>query len=98
MSSSRIPEVQSPKQRRLSVGANLRLAQPLGVSRRLGSVSHSSQHLTPHPLRRRFFCAESPPTEGTFPWLDPMSLFPCSGSGDSEASISLAVSSAAAAA
>ena len=45
--------------------------------------------LPPRPLRRRFFCAESPPTEGTFAWLDPMSLFPCSGSGDSEASISL---------
>jgi len=53
MSSFPIPEVQSPKQRRLSVDANLRLAQPLGVSRRLGSVSHSSQHLTPHPPLRR---------------------------------------------
>ena len=49
MNSSQIPEVQSPKQRRLSVGANLRLAQPLGVSRRLGSVSHSPLHLTSNP-------------------------------------------------
>lgn len=49
MNSSRIPEVQSPKLRRPSVGENLHSAQLLGVSMRLGSVSHPPLHLTSNP-------------------------------------------------